>query len=325
MRLPGMPAQIGRDAPSEADGLISINPGSAYREFYLLDSVRVVMDDPAYSSVLTGSQHHLIIYALPNGNSIEWTMGKLKNDRDDWHYNIQYIDAQTKWLRKTTRDRYTLVYLEAPQLSWPAWKRSHSNYGELITQVTDSLRAMYPRAIIMLNSHSGGGSFINAFIETRAVIPDWVRRIGFIDSNYGYNSETGAKLITWLRSNQDKRLTVFAYNDSIALYEGKPFVSATGGTWYRSKMMLNDLGQALDFTMTDKHAGIIQYRSSNNQVLILLKQNPRREIFHTEQVELNGFIHSILFGTKVESIGYMYFGERCYDGHIQTETPIFSY
>lgn len=34
----------------------------------------------------------LIFYALPNGKfQMEWTMGKLKKEGDDWHYDIQHI------------------------------------------------------------------------------------------------------------------------------------------------------------------------------------------------------------------------------------------
>lgn len=321
IRLPGMPAEVNSGVVAEADGLIGVEPKSPYKEFYLLDSIRVVVDDPYPPEGIFDSPRNLIIYALPNGNSIEWTMGKQKNDRDDWHFNIQYIDAQIKWLRDNTHQRYTLAYLEAPNLSWPAWKKSHSDHGKMITLLMDSLRTQYPGARVYLISHSGGGSLINGFIETREEIPAWVKRIGFIDSNYGYTAEIGAKLNVWLDREKDRRLTVFAYNDSVALYEGKPFVSATGGTWFRSKMMLFDLGQVREFFQRPLHEEITEYRSSGEQVLVLLKQNPAREIFHTEQVELNGFIHSVLFGTEAEEQGYQYFGAHCYDKYIARETP----
>ncbi len=323
VQLPGIPGQRGSEGFAEADGLIGVEPKSPYQEFYLLDSIRVVVDDPYETEGIFDSPRMLILYALPNGNSIEWTMGKQKNETDDWHFNIQYIDAQTKWLRQNTRERYTVAYMEAPHLSWPDWNRSHPNYGEMIAQVLDSLRSIYPQARVILSSHSGGGSFVNGFIKSQAQIPGWIKRIGFIDSNYGYDAEIGVKIETWLNSDPDNHLTVFAYNDSIALYEGKPFVSATGGTWYRSKMMIKDLGQKRKFVKTDALEGIIQYRSDDEQILILLKENPSRGIFHTEQVELNGFIHSLLFGSAFENAGYEYFGERCYEEYILVDTPPF--
>ena len=323
VRLPGIPGQLGSTVSGEADGLIRVEPKSSYQEIYLLDSIRVVIDDPYVTEGLFDAPRILILYALPNGNSIEWTMGKQKNETDDWHFNIQYTDAQIKWLRQNTPERYTVAYLEAPHRSWPAWKRSHPDHGEMITQVIDSLRSLYPQARVILNSHSGGGSFVNGFIESQAQIPGWIKRIGFIDSNYGYTAEIGVKIETWLNSDQNNQLTVFAYNDSIALYEGKPLVSATGGTWYRSRMMREDLGQKRTLVKTALKTGIIQYRSDDEQVLILLKENPSRGIFHTEQVELNGFIHSLLFGSAFENAGYEYFGERCYEEYILVDTPPF--
>jgi len=184
VRLPGMPADEGSAAIIEADGLIGVEPGAQYTEFFLFDSIRVVVDDPYDTEGILDSPLNLIIYALPNGNSIEWTMGKQKNAADNWHFNIQYVDAQAEWLRQHTSDRYVVAYLEAPKLSWPAWKKSHPDHGEMISHMFDSLRAMYPHARVLLNSHSGGGSLINGFIETRDALPAWVKRISFIGSNY---------------------------------------------------------------------------------------------------------------------------------------------
>jgi len=48
-----------------------------------------------------------------------------------------------------------------------------------------------------------------------------------------------------------------------------------------------------------------------------LKTNPERKILHTNQVELNGFIHSELSGTSKDSWHYRYFGNRAYGAYIQ--------
>ncbi|MCK5738958.1 hypothetical protein KAH55_07250, partial [bacterium] len=50
---------------------------------------------------------------------------------------------------------------------------------------------------------------------------------------------------------------------------------------------------------------------------ILLKKNPNQEIYHTVQVERNGFIHSMLTGTALENRGYAYYGDRVYSDWIQ--------
>ena len=295
--------------------------GNSYQEFYLFDSIRIVLDIP--DAPINGSlaTKTLVLYALPNGNSIEWSMGKQETNSDNWHFNIQHINAQTQWLRKQGSD-FILAYLEAPKLSWPGWKRSHEDYQQHIRNLVDTLRTITHTETVVLSSHSGGGSFINGFIEASKPIPVWVERIVFIDSNYGYDTAIGDKLSKWISSDSDKHLSVFAYNDSVALYEGKPFVSATGGTWYRSKMMLREFSGQYAFVKTEK-ATLIKNRSMNNQILIILKKNPDREIFHTQQVELNGFIHSLLFDTEIEDYGYSYFEERCYGDFISETIPEF--
>ena len=70
-----------------------------------------------------GAKTYLAFYALPNGNSIEWTKGKKTKEGDDWHFNIQHIAAQTRYVRNIDRkNNYIVVYTMAEQKSWPAWK-----------------------------------------------------------------------------------------------------------------------------------------------------------------------------------------------------------
>jgi hypothetical protein len=70
----------------------------------------------------------LVFFALPNGNSIEWTKGKRLADGDDWHYDIQHIAAQTLYLRSIMTDMNVIVVYMANELkSWPAWKRAQPN------------------------------------------------------------------------------------------------------------------------------------------------------------------------------------------------------
>ena len=56
------------------------------------------------------------------------------------------------------------------------------------------------------------------------------------------------KLTAWLKASDAHYLVVLAYNDAVALLNGKPFVSASGGTWGRSHQMIDDLKSALPFT-----------------------------------------------------------------------------
>lgn len=64
---------------------------------------------------------YLVLYALPNGNSIEWTKGKHLATNDDWHFDIQHIAAQTRYIRNADfNNNYIVAYVMAAQKSWPA-------------------------------------------------------------------------------------------------------------------------------------------------------------------------------------------------------------
>jgi hypothetical protein len=278
------------------------------------NDIRVEINIPSISNFDSDLPVNLVLYALPNGNTIEHTKGKLITEGDDWHYDIQHIAAQSRFIRKKLKTHnFVVAYLENDQKSWPAWKKLHENYSKIILFIVDSLRILFENynPVVSLSGHSGGGSFINAFIEISENIPGWVKRITFLDSNYGYNNEIGEKIIKWLKISDQNKLVTLAYNDSIALYKGKSFVSPKGGTWYKSRMMIKYFSNYFDFEITE-NKDLIYYKSTNTQVLFILKKNPEQKIFHTEQVELNGFIHVNLFGTKWENFGYKYFSERAY-------------
>lgn len=55
-----------------------------------------------------------------------------------------------------------------------------------------------------------------------------------------------------------------------------------------------------------------QFTALEGRVKFWLKENPERKIFHTVQVERNGFLEAMLSGTALEGRGYEYFGARAY-------------
>jgi hypothetical protein len=168
----------------------------------------------------------------------------------------------------------------------------------------------------VLNGHSGGGRFIFSYLDAVETIPEDVVRIAFLDSDYGYvDSLHGSKIQKWLTSGKKSCLSVLAYNDSVVIYNGKQLVSPTGGTWYRSKQMQKYLGQAFKFK-TEKEDTLIWKSALKRRVEFILKTNPNNKIYHTTQVERNGFIHNMLSGSRYENKGYTYFGERAYSEFI---------
>lgn len=261
----------------------------------------------------------LVLYALPNGNTIEQTFGKRLKAGDDWHFDIQHIGAQTRFLRNTlTKETIVVAYLESRQKSWPAWKANSPDYVVQVKNMFDDVIEIFASwdPQIVLNGHSGGGRFVFSYLDAVEEIPENIKRIAFLDSSYGYeDSIYGPKLASWLGSEKDKYLCALAYNDSVVIYNGKQLVSPTGGTWYRTKMMQTYLSDTFRFKRKDQDS-LIWYSALNKRIEVILKTNPDNKIFHTVQVERNGFIQSMLSGTRYEQKNYTYFGSRAYSDFI---------
>jgi len=281
------------------------------------DSVTININAPLHFN--KKGKTFLVLFALPNGNSIEWTKGKRMKAGNDWHFDIQHIAAQTRFVRNLDKkNNYIVAYIMADQKSWPAWKRTVEDSRLKIENIVDSLierfKDYHPR--IILNGHSGGGSFIFGYLDIVEKIPDNIERIVFLDSDYGYeDSSHTRKFIDWLQ-DKDHHLFILAYNDSIVIFNGKQLVSPTGGTWYRSRLMQRKLSEHFTFkTVAD--TSFINYSALNGRVRIILKENPGGLIYHTVQVEKNGFIFSLLSNTKFDKRRYFtYFGDRVYEKYI---------
>jgi len=286
------------------------------QKFTMYGDVLITIDSPPGQNAKKESL--VILYALPNGNTTEQTMGKKMTGGDDWHFDIQHIKAQTKFIRQELPDKNIIViYLENTYKSWPQWKTRHAVFISETQHIVDTILSLIKgEKSVYLTGHSGGGRFIFSYLDGVKTIPSYVKNISFLDSNYGYDSTYLQKFTQWLKQNKDVHLTVFAYNDSVALLDGKRFVSDTGGTWYRSGLMLRDLQKNFVFSKL-RNDSLIVYQSSDKKIRFYLKTNPDRKIFHTQQVELNGFIHSILIGTKREERKYVYFGQRAYEKFVE--------
>lgn len=292
--------------------------GELVCRFAFSPEVKVLINEPARTNFAAEKPVLLILYALPNGNTIEQTIGRKLRPGDDWHFDIQHIGAQTRFLRELITNRTVVVaYLEAESKSWPAWRKQHGD--DRLPEIVLRVQSCFPtnRVETVLASHSGGGSFIFGYLNAIRAIPDNVIRIAFLDSDYGYNPALGHDdmLLQWLKFSDHHSLCVLAYDDAAALLNGKPFVSANGGTWGRSHAMLADFSAEFKFT-SRTNAGLETYSALDGRLQFLLKENPDHEILHTVQVERNGFIHAMVSGTPNEGRGYEYFGERAYTNQI---------
>jgi hypothetical protein len=80
-------------------------------------------------------------------------------------------------------------------------------------------------------------------------------------------------------------------------------------------MMQNYLASSFRFKKKDRDS-ILSYSADNGKIVFLLKKNPEKKIYHTKQVELNGFIHSMLSGTRLDQKNYTYYNDRAYQDYI---------
>lgn len=331
-------------SPGSASAKGVAKPAETIREFTLEPGVRVRLDLPAVGTS-AGSDRLLVLYALPNGNSIEETAGRQPRTAREWRFGIQHIAAQTRWLRaQRTNTWLAVAYLEAEGRSWPAWRKRYGDRsipgviagvraeaelpvesaprtgeeGLARGEVEGCSRVGAPRGMrLALVGHSGGGSLLLGCVEAFEAVPTGVERLAFLDANYAYDTaKHRAKLLAWLRESARHWLCVVAYDDANALLDGRSFVSAAGGTWGRSQAMLLDMGAELGLEATVD--GLWRrHRSSGGRVQFVLRENPDRAVLHTVLVERNGFIHALEAGTAGEGVGYEYFGPRVYDAWIE--------
>jgi hypothetical protein len=296
-------------APGESTDVLTLDPG-----------VRVVINRPTAASA---KPVLLAFYALPNGGTIEQAIGRETVPGDDWRLGVQHIGAQTQFLRERITDRALVVaYLENDLRSWPAWRRKFGDAA--IAPVLAAVKDHFPgsRTRIVLSGHSGGGSLIFGYLNSIPAIPDQIERIAFLDANYAYDTERHRdKLVTWLKAPSPHYLAVLAYDDAAALLDGKRFVTPAGGTWGRSQQMLGDLEPAFPLAR-DQSDGLTRVTALGGRVKFWLKLNPERKIFHTAQVERNGFIEILFAGTPLEGAGYTYFGERAYTRFIHRPSSL---
>ena len=67
------------------------------------EGVRILLNAPAPAQYDIKRPTLLVVYATPNGNTIEQTMGATVEKGADWHFDIQHIAAQTRRLREVDK------------------------------------------------------------------------------------------------------------------------------------------------------------------------------------------------------------------------------
>jgi hypothetical protein len=262
----------------------------------------------------------LIVYATPNGNTIEQTLGSAKADGVDWHFDIQHVAAQVRRLREIdARENVVLAVTQAPKLSWPAFRQANAaTAGKIIRSVVEAAAKDLPgpAPVVVLSGHSGGGSFIFGYLNAGDAIPDSVRRIIFLDANYAYDDDDrhGEKLLAWLKADAARRLIVIAYDDREITLDGKKVVGPTGGTFRATGRMLDFLKKN-DGQVTETPAEpFTHYTARDAQIQFFVHGNPENKILHTALVgEMNGLLHALTLGTPEETKWGTFGGPRAYE------------
>lgn len=285
------------------------------------DGVRVLINaagdfDPARPT-------HLVVFALPNGNTIEQTMGSVTTPGMDWHFDIQHIAAQTRLLRTVTPDENVVVAaVEANTKSWPAWRGARPDAPIRIRKIVDTIAAAVPGKPqhITLTCHSGGGAFLFSYIDGGDAIPPAVTRIAWLDANYSYNDPEhhhGGKLLAWVKGDPDRHLVVIAYDDRNITLNGKKVVSETGGTYRASHRMLDRFKSDVPLEQT-KSGDIERISGLDGRVVFQIHGNPENKILHTVLVERNGLLEVLTLGTpQHDKWGGTFWGDRAYTKFIQ--------
>ena len=301
--------------PGPVDGL-------QYRFRQEANAVRILEIVP---TKWTKPKRRLIVFATPNGNTLEQSYGAQAQEGRDWHFDIQHIGAQLRYAQAHFDDTdLALVLLQSGQLSWPAFRQTTDGADKQIRRLIESLQANLKVDETYLTCHSGGGSLIWGWMNAYEELPTSVIRIALLDANYSYSDELkhGDKLIKWLRDNATARLLVMAYDDRNVEFQGKKVVSDDGGTYRATERMIarfekNEAGRPGEIAEMQAKA------FADGRALMLRHPNPKNVILHTALVgELNGFAFACLWGQLPEgkpSPEALLAGPRCYSQFIMPD------
>lgn len=294
--------------------------GEQTREERTADGIRMLINAPGVLDPALPTR--LVIYATPNGNTLEQTLGCAPAPGLDWHFDIQHVAAQIRRLREVDRrENIVLARVEAEGLSWPTWNRKHPGGGKRLRGlVTETMRRLRGNPVrITLSGHSGGGSFLFAVLSSGERIPEEVERIAFLDANYSYSELAGHgdRLLAWLHGSPRRHLSVIAYDDRQIMLNGKLVVGAEGGTYRASQRMLERLRK--EGAVTESASGTtLEYAAQNGQVRVRIVTNPENRILHTALVgERNGLLAALTEGTPEEAAWGKFGPPRAYTRWIQ--------
>lgn len=289
-RLPSGVRLVVNSTPSEAN-----SPSETTRK----EERQRAPGEPAKANSPAPTGRTLVVYATPNGNSIEQTLGCESAPGLDWHFGIQHVAAQIRHVRHARAAmvvrQIVLAVVESPKLSWPTFVRERSDSGKIIRELVDELAKQHRADEIVLMAHSGGGAFLLRLIDEHANLPAAYRSFVFLDANYAFNGEKrhGEKLADWLKHDDRRSLIVIAYDDREIRLNDKPVVGPTGGTFRATEQMLVDLKPRLELKQLES-GDWTTHSALDGRLQSHVHRNPMNKILHTALVgEMNGVVFAL--------------------------------
>ncbi|MFO0787985.1 MAG: hypothetical protein U0805_00910 [Pirellulales bacterium] len=287
------------------------------------DKVRIHVNAPADDQGEPARATRLIVFALPNGNTLEQTLGSQMKPGMDWHYDIQHIAAQTRLLRMLfPNERIVLVCAEAPGLSWPSFRKNVPAANAKIGKLVDDWREQFGTADtkVLLTGHSGGGSFMFGTIEAADEIPAYIDRIAFLDANYSFDAAKHAsKIESWLKADSERRFIVVCYDDREITLNGKKVVGPDGGTYRATQRMREAFAKAFPL-VESSHDPFQETIGLAGRIHFYTHPNPQNKILHTVLVgDMNGLLQVAALGTPQQDNWGTFGGPRAYTKFVQAE------
>lgn len=248
-------------------------------------------------NVLARSERCLVIYATPNGNTLEQTLGCRPGSELDWRYGIQHVAAQIRWCRQVDDSKdYVLAVVQSPELSWPGFRQTTKDANRWIDGLIEALKIDVAATEVTLACHSGGGSMLWGWMNHHSQLPNHVTRLIFLDANYSYSEQDGhgKKIVEWLQGQSDHRLIVIAYDDREIVLNGKKIIDDQGGTFRASQRMRAGIASSIEL-VESSHGRFRSWTGLDGRVQFHVHVNPDNKILHTALVgEMNGLAFALL-------------------------------
>jgi len=295
-------AEASLDAAKDADapppGLVGFVRGlrGEWTHEEVTEDARIVTNvdprfDPQRPSIV-------VVYALPNGNTIEQTLGRKRNEGESFRFDIQHVLAQTRLLRALVAENVVLVCLEEKALSWPVWVRRHADAPARARALLLAQAPFVTAPRYVWASHSGGGSLVLAAVDG-GPIPAEVDTLVFLDSHYAFEEKTGEgkKLGAWIAASATHRLVAIAYDDRNVRLHKRRVVGPKGGSYRatdRMRIALQHTG--LSFAH-DRVGPFDRYLAAGGRVDLRVHPNKENRILHSALVsDENGYLFALGLG-----------------------------